>query len=37
MFSYQRKLFEPTMPVNEETFYALVRDKESNALIDGFR
>ena len=37
MFSYQRHLFEPTLPVDEEMFYALVRDKESNALIDGFR
>ena len=37
MFSYQRKLFEPTLPVDEETFYQLVRDKESSALIDGFR
>ena len=37
MFSYQRHLFEPTLPVDEEMFYALVRDNESNALIDGFR
>ncbi|MBQ6039087.1 MAG: hypothetical protein IJL37_10565 [Bacteroidaceae bacterium] len=37
MFSYQRHLFEPTLPVDEEMFYALVRDKESSALIDGFR
>ena len=37
MFSYQKSIFEPTLPVDEETFYKLVRDKESSALIDGFR
>ena len=37
MFSYQKSIFEPTLPVDEETFYQLVRDKESSALIDGFR
>ena len=37
MFSYQKSIFEPTLPVDEDTFYKLVRDKESSALIDGFR
>ena len=37
MFSYQKSIFEPTLPVDEQTFYQLVRDKESSALIDGFR
>ena len=37
MFSYQKSIFEPTLPVDEQTFYKLVRDKESSALIDGFR
>ena len=37
MFSYQNKLFKPTQTVDEQTFYALVRDKRSNDLIDLFR
>jgi len=37
MFSYQKNFFKPTQPVDEQVFYQLVRDKRSNALIDGFR
>ncbi|MBR1541295.1 MAG: hypothetical protein IJ628_01650 [Bacteroidaceae bacterium] len=37
MFSYQKNFFNPTQPVDEQVFYQLVRDKRSNALIDGFR
>ena len=37
MFCLQRNFFNPTIPVDEQLFYQLVRDKESNAMIDGFR
>ncbi|MBE6289983.1 MAG: hypothetical protein E7100_07135 [Bacteroidaceae bacterium] len=37
MFCLQRNFFNPTVPVDEQLFYELVRDKESNAMIDGFR
>ena len=37
MFGAQRRFFNPTIPVDEQMFYELVRDKESNALIDGYR
>ena len=37
MFCYQKNFFNPTQPVDEQVFYQLVRDKRSNALIDGFR
>ena len=37
MFCYQKNFFTPTMPVDEQVFYQLVRDKRSNDLIDGFR
>ena len=37
MFCLQRNFFNPTIPVDEQLFYELVRDKKSNAMIDGFR
>ena len=37
MFCLQRNFFNPTEPVDEQLFYELVRDKKSNAMIDGFR
>ena len=37
MFTSQKNFFTPTLPVDEQAFYQLVRDKRSNALIDGFR
>ena len=37
MFCLQRNFFNPTVPVDEQLFYELVRDKKSNAMIDGFR
>ena len=37
MFCSQKNFFTPTEPVDEQVFYQLVRDKRSNALIDGFR
>ena len=37
MFCLQRNFFNPTVPVDERLFYELVRDKKSNAMIDGFR
>ena len=37
MFCLQRNFFNPTIPVDEQLFYQLVRDKKSNAMIDGFR
>jgi len=37
MFCYQKNYFNPTLPVEEQLFYQLVRDKESNAQIDGYR
>ena len=37
MFCLQRNFFNPTVPVDERLFYELVRDKQSNAMIDGFR
>ncbi len=37
MICLQRRFCNPTIPVDEQKFYELVRDKKSNALIDGFR
>ena len=37
MFCYQKNFFNPTLPVDEQVFYQLVRDKANYALIDGFR
>ena len=37
MFCLQRNFFNPTIPVDEQLFYQLVRDMKSNAMIDGFR
>ena len=37
MFSYQGSFFNPTLPVDEAQFYALVRATEWNKTIDKFR
>ena len=37
MFSYQRSFIQPTETVDEELFYALVRNKQWNDHIDRFR
>ena len=37
MFSYQGSFFNPTLPVDEAQFYALVRATEWNETIDKFR
>ena len=36
-FCYQKNFFNPTLPVDEAQFYALVRAKEWNGRIDQFR
>ena len=37
MFSYQKNFFNPTLPVDEAQFYALVRATRWNEAIDKFR
>ena len=37
MFSYQKSIFDPTMPVDEAQFYALVRGTKWAEMIDKFR
>ena len=37
MFCYQKNFFNPTLPVDEAQFYALVRATQWNEAIDKFR
>ena len=37
MFSYQKNFFNPTLPVDEAQFWALVRASKWNEAIDEFR
>ena len=36
-FSYQKNFFNPTLPVDEAQFYALVRATKWSEVIDKFR